>query len=47
MLAAKNGKKNVVLILTQKGANLNLVNKVSVYVVPMLYDKSCISEVKM
>ena len=47
MLAAMNGHKDVVLILTQKGANLNLVNKVSVHVVPMLYDKSCISEVKM
>ena len=46
MLAAKNGHKDVVLILTQKGANLNLVNKVSVHV-HVLYDKSCISEVKM
>ena len=41
-----NGHKDVVLILTQKGANLNVVNNVSVYV-RMLYDKSCISEVKM
>ena len=32
MLAAKKGHKDVVLILTQKGANLDLVNKVSVYV---------------
>ena len=47
MLAANNGHNNVVLILTQKGANLNLVNKVSVHVVHVLYDKSCISEVKM
>ena len=46
MLAAMNGRKDVVLILTQKGANLNLVNKVSVHV-HMLYDKSCINEVKM
>ena len=46
MLAAKNGHKGVVLILTQKGANLNFVNKVNVQV-HMLYDKSCISEIKM
>ena len=46
MLAVKNGHKDVVLILTQKGANLNLVNEVSVHV-HVLYDKSCISEVKM
>ena len=46
MLAAMNGRKDVVLFLTQKGANLNVVNKVSVYV-RMLYDKSCKSEVKM
>ena len=46
MLAAMNGHKDVVLILTQKGANPNVVNEVSVYV-HMLYDKSCISEVKM
>ena len=32
MLAAKKGHKDVVLILTQKGANLDLVNRVSVYV---------------
>ena len=32
MLAAKNGHKDVVLILAQKGANLDLVNSVSVYV---------------
>ena len=46
MLAAMNGHKDVVLILTQKGANPNVVNKVSVYV-HMLYDKRCISQVKM
>ena len=32
MLAAKNGQKNVVLILTQRKANLDLVNAVSVHV---------------
>ena len=32
MLAAKRGHKDVVLILTQKGANLEVVNKVSIYV---------------
>ena len=46
MLAAKKGHKDVVLILTQKGANLNLANKVSVHV-HMLYVKNCISEVKV
>ena len=29
MLAAKNGHKDVILILTQKGVNLDLVNAVS------------------
>ena len=29
MLAASNGRKDVVLILAQKGANLDLVNAVS------------------
>ena len=43
MLAAKNGHKGVVLILTQKGANLNLVDKVSVHV-HTLYEKICITE---
>ena len=32
MLAAKKGHKDVVLILTQKRANLELVNKVSINV---------------
>ena len=32
MLAAKKGYKDVVLILTQKGANLEVVNEVSIYV---------------
>ena len=36
MLAAKNGNKDVVFFLAEKGANLNLVNKVSVHV-RMLY----------
>ena len=38
MLAAENRHKDVVLILTQKGANLDLVNKVSVHA-HMLYVK--------
>ena len=42
MLAAEKGHKEIVLILTQKGANLDLVNKVSVNVY-MLYDKPCIT----
>ena len=42
MLAAKNGHKDVVLILAQKGANLDFVNGVSVHV-HMLYEKSCYS----
>ena len=46
MLAAMNGHKDVVLILIQKGANPNVMNRVSVYV-RMLYDKRCISQVKM
>ena len=32
MLAAENGHKDVVLILTQRGANLGLVDIVSVHV---------------
>ena len=46
MLAAMSGHKDVVLILTHEGANLDIVNKVSVHVY-MLYDKSCIREIKM
>ena len=46
MLAAKNGHKDVVLILIQKGADLNLVDNVSVHV-HMLYDNSCISKIEM
>ena len=44
MLAAKNGHKDVVLILSsQKEPNLNLVDNVSIHV-HMLYDKNCITE---
>ena len=32
MLAAENGHKDVFLILVQRGANLNLVNAVSVLI---------------
>ena len=32
MLAAKKGHEDVVLVFTQKEANLNLVNRVSVYI---------------
>ena len=39
MLAAKNGHKDVVFILTQKAANLDLVNEVSVHV-HILYNKA-------
>ena len=31
MLAAMNGHKDTILMLIKKGANLNLVNKVSMY----------------
>ena len=37
MLAAKKGHKDVVLVLIQKGANLDFVNEVSVHL-HMLYD---------
>ena len=43
MLAVKKRHKDVVFFLTEKGANLNLVNKVSVHV-HMLYQKSYITE---
>ena len=46
MLAAMKRHKDVVLLLTQKGANLDLVNKVSVHV-HMLYEKDCIIEGKI
>ena len=32
MLAAKKGHKDVVFILTQKGANLEVFSRVSIYV---------------
>ena len=44
MLAANYGYKDVVTFLTEKGANLDLVNRVSVYV-HMLYEKSCITKI--
>ena len=31
MIAAMKGHKDIILMLIQKGANLNLVNKVSMY----------------
>ena len=46
MLAAKNGLKDVVLILTQKGANLHLIDKVNIHV-HMLYEKVSITEEKL
>ena len=39
MLAAENGHKDVVFILAEEGANLDLVDKVSVHV-HVLYKKS-------
>ena len=43
MLAARNGHKDVVFILTQKAANLDFVNKVSVHL-HILYNKGCITK---
>ena len=43
MLAARNRHKDVVFILTQKEANLDFVNEVSVHV-HILYSKGCIPE---
>ena len=43
MLSANKRHKDVVLMLAQKGANLNLVDKVSVYVY-VLYQKRCITK---
>ena len=43
MLAAWNRHKDVVFILTQKAANLDFVNEVSVHV-HILYSKGCITE---
>ena len=38
ILAAEGGHRDIVLILAQKGANLDIVNKVSVHV-HTLYEK--------
>ena len=46
MLAAQNGHKDVVFILTQKGANLDLFDKVSAHL-HMLYETVSISEEKL
>ena len=46
MLAAENGHKDVVVFLTQKGADLDLFDKVSVHV-HMLYETVSISEDKL
>ena len=46
MLAAENGHKDVVLILAQKGANLDLIDNVSVCV-HMLYEIGCITDDNM
>ena len=43
MLAVENRHQDVVLILTQKGANLDLVNKVSVHA-HMVYEKVNITD---
>ena len=43
MLAARNGHKDVVLILTQRGANLNHVNSVSVHVDMLYYYEALVS----
>ena len=40
MLAAYNGHKDVILTLIQRGANLDLVNAVSVHV-DILHYKAC------
>ena len=46
MLAAENGHKDVVFILTQKGANLDLLDGVSVHV-HILYETVSTSEEKL
>ena len=46
LLAAMKGNKDVVLILIMKGANLDIVNAVSVHAY-MLYDKVYTTEHKM
>ena len=45
MLAVMNGHKDVVLLLLQKGANLEHVNIVSVHIL-ILFHKLCITELK-
>ena len=45
MLAVMNGHKDVVLLLLQKGANLDHLNNVSVHIL-ILFHKLCITEVK-
>ena len=45
MLAVMNGHKDVVLLLLQKGANLDHVNNVSVHIL-ILFHKLCITELK-
>ena len=46
MLAAENGHKEVVFILSQKGASLDLLDRVSVHV-HMLYEKVSVSGDKL
>ena len=46
MLAAKNGHKDVVFILAQKGAKLDLVDKVNVHM-HMLYEKVIVTKDKI
>ena len=46
MLAAENGHKDVVLTLTQKGADLDLFNEVSINV-HILYDRGSIIKDKL
>ena len=43
MSAAKNGHKDVVLILTQRGASLNHVNSISVHVDMLYYYEALVS----
>ena len=42
MLAADNGDKDVVLILIKSGANLDLVDEVSVHVHVLYYTVLCL-----
>ena len=46
MLAVKRGHKDVVLFLTQGGANLDLLDAVSIVDVHTIYYKNCITEAK-